>query len=161
MRTAIVFTTKHGATRRVAEEMKALRPDIKFDLINLREEKNPDLDHYSTVIIGMPVYQGLPSLDVEHFCMDYVSLLRSKKLGLFVCGVLPAGEDRNREMDLAYSIPLVSHAAAYEFINSSYDVGKLNFIERFMLARRAGRNTPNRESCSKDIQNFMKRMFPY
>ena len=160
MKAAIVYTTKHGTTQKVVQEMKALRPDLDIDLINLKDDRNPDLDNYSAIIVGTPVYRGMPPREIEHFCIDYIRQLQTKKLGLFLCGMMPAGEERHREMEIAYAYPLVSHASAFSFFEGTFTYDTLGWLERFMAKRFAGVTQSMGKVNKRELCGFMNRMFP-
>ena len=52
MKTAILFSSKHGTTAKVATILAEKLGDENINLINLKTETNPNLDAYDAVILG-------------------------------------------------------------------------------------------------------------
>ncbi|HEY3314540.1 MAG TPA: flavodoxin domain-containing protein [Bacillota bacterium] len=67
MKTVVVYSTKHGATRRYAETLARELPG-EVTLVNLRENPNVDLSPYEQVVIGACIYVGQVRKEVKDFC---------------------------------------------------------------------------------------------
>ena len=73
MKYLIVYTSKTGTTKKCAEILK-----VKLEnstLINL-EENTPDLEKYSTIIIGTPIRMGKIDSKIKQFIKDLLKLMK-------------------------------------------------------------------------------------
>ncbi len=135
MKTLILYTTKYGATKKAVE---ILQQNLKggADIVNLGENKNPDLNAYSTVLLGGSVYMGSIQKEMKNFMMASQAALLEKKLGLF----LVCGQDKNVEEQAKKIFPpeLWEHAAAFGYFGFAYSVEKMNFLYRLILKKAAG-----------------------
>ncbi|MCL2890779.1 MAG: flavodoxin domain-containing protein [Methanomassiliicoccaceae archaeon] len=107
MDTAVVFTSKLGATRRTAEHIaKAL----DADLIDLKKGAGP-LAHYDTIILGSGIYFGKMPKGIRKFISERKQELNGKRVALFVC-CMYTGEEAEKQLAAAAELtgPLVSAA---------------------------------------------------
>ena len=84
VRTLIAFAGKYGCTKKAAHLLRD-KFSGEVTLVNLTEEKPPDLDTFDLVVIGGSIYAGFIRPEVRKFCRDNLATLTGKKLGLFVC----------------------------------------------------------------------------
>ena len=128
MKTLIIFSSKKGATADVAELIKG-----KFDNAVVWDIKNTDkprLDEFDTIIIGSSVYVGKIHKDVKAFVSKNSEILRQKKLGLFLCGLLPKEAYKVFENGFA---PVLQYAKAKVFAGGVYDPKKSGFASRLVM----------------------------
>jgi menaquinone-dependent protoporphyrinogen oxidase len=145
MKTLIVYATKHGATEKCAK-LLAKKLDGSVDLCNLKRDKTPNPESYDKVIIGGPVYIGKILTEVSGFCKRNLEILKSKKVGLYICG-MREGEVAQEEINTSFPAELLRMAAAKECFGGEFILGKMNFMERFIVKKVAKTN--------KDISNIL------
>ena len=86
MKTLIVYATNSGTAQKAAQMINDKLKD-KADVVNLNEEKAPDLSSYDFVAIGGSVMMGRLQRSVRRFIKKHKQQLQEKRMGLFVaCG---------------------------------------------------------------------------
>ena len=127
MKTAIIYSTKHGGTARCVELVKN-KLNGKADVYNIREQKNVPLDHYHQVIVGGSIYMGQIQKEVKAFCQKKLNTLLDKKTALFICSAFGAEE----EFASNFPVPLINKSEMN--VNPGYvmDMGSLTFMEKMM-----------------------------
>ena len=153
MKTAIIYSSKKGTTEKCANILREkLHNDIS--LINLKTEKNPEIDEYDAVIIGGPIYAGNLDKRVSKFVEQNKAALLTKKLGLYIC-CMYEGEVRKQQFNTAYDEELRKHAIAHGLFGGCFDFKKMNFIERAMV-RMAAKVKKSTEKLDYDnIDSFV------
>ena len=136
MKTVIIYISHHGTTETVAKQIQSqLQPQIAT-LINLSENKHPDLSNYDIVLLGSSIHAGCNQSQMQNFCKKNMPELLQKQIGLFLCCMnIP---EKEQSMQLAYSEILRHHAFSIQFMGGEYKTDKMNFIERFLLKKIAG-----------------------
>lgn len=128
MRKAVIYASKMGNTRSVAEHIAA---GVGADLIDLKKQKDPDLSGYDAIVIGSGVYAGNPSRRVKVFAEDHAAELTSKDVALFLCCLFDDAKGDEQLAKIASAMPFVSQ--------STYFPGKMKdekikaLIDRFIL----------------------------
>ena len=115
MKAAIIYTSKYGATEKVAcaiAEKLRESSEIEVDLFSLKKTSHPDISGFELVILGSPIYMGKVLGTIKTFCKTNESSLLQKKIGLFVCGMYPDKEHQQKELKDAYSQILQDKALA-------------------------------------------------
>jgi menaquinone-dependent protoporphyrinogen oxidase len=130
METLIVYATKHGCTASCARVLADKLAD-KADLFQLGQGRDIDLDSYGKVIIGGSIYAGRIQKEVSEVCLKNLAALQTKKLGLFICGMLT--NMAQKQLEDAFPPALSAHAAAREFFGGEFRFGSMNFLERFLV----------------------------
>jgi len=129
MKTIILYATKHGAAgeiaRRIAEKMDGA------DTHNLKQGGAPDLSGYDCVIIGSSIYAGMIRTEAKAFLSQNADALRSKKLGLYVCGL--GTEKENEVLSAAFPEDLLRNAKAARLLGGIFDPSKAGFFERLVI----------------------------
>ncbi len=134
MSTLIAYGTKYGCTAECAKRL-AERLDGEVYICNIKKEK-PDLSKYGKVIIGSSMYIGKIRKEVRAFCEKNLEVLKTKKLGLFTCGMRP--DTYMEELEANYPKELSEIARAKDCFGGGFVFKKMNFIERKMVRQFIG-----------------------
>ncbi len=132
MKTLIVYGTKHGSVEKCS---KLLKDKLSGEVItiNIRNENVPDLSEFGNVIIGGSIYAGQIQKEIKSFCIKNVGQLKSKRIGLFICGL--SGDKFEVQLNNAFPKELISVAIAKEFFGGEVVYGKMNFFEKFIMKK--------------------------
>jgi len=127
----IAYATKHGCTEECAKALSG-RMNAETDLWDLREKKQIDLNAYDKVIVGGSIYAGRIMKEVRDFCTKNESILKGKKLGLFICGTAE-GEAAEKQVEASFPQSLMSAALVKESFGGKIILNKMNFMERKII----------------------------
>jgi len=159
MKTAIIYTSKHGTTEKVANLIaEKLKKTNEIELFSLGKNSNPDISKYETVILGTSIYAGSASKKMKAFCRKNESILLQKKTGLFVCGMEPNKEKQNKELSDAYSETLHKSAVATGFLGGEFLFEHMNFFERFIIKKIAKTTTSVHKINAEAIDAFAAKL---
>ena len=162
MSTAIIYTTKHGTTEKVAQMIAERLIGNQVSLINLKENKHPDINSFDRIILGTSIYAGTSSKTMQSFCKKNIDALTQKQLSLFVCGMEPDSTKQHQELTNAYPNELLQQAVSKCFAGGEFLFDKMNFIERFIIKRIAKTDTDKNvsriivENIDKLIEEYGK-----
>lgn len=131
MKTLIIYSSKHGTTKKVADMIATELDDAH--VWHVSDAASADLGEFDQFVIGTPIYAGIPDKSIKTFVAQNEALLTSKPLGLFVCGMMPAGKQRDEEMEAAFPASLRSHAKAYHFLGGAIHFADMNFAEKAII----------------------------
>ncbi|WP_162616353.1 flavodoxin domain-containing protein [Xylanimonas allomyrinae] len=130
----MVIATKHGTTAEIgARVARALGADVP--VLDLAEERDPDLCAFNTVVLGTAVYVSQPLAPMKAFLS--AADLGGKRLGLFVSGMVPGPDDRSKELVAAYPPQLRERAVVSAFLSGAFRLDRLNRFERFVVKKTA------------------------
>jgi menaquinone-dependent protoporphyrinogen oxidase len=90
MKVAVVYASKHGSTREIAERIGAVLKLEGADAEVLDAEHPPNLDGYDAVVLGSAVYAGRWRSEARRFVRRHRDQLTALPLWLFSSG--PVGE---------------------------------------------------------------------
>ncbi len=154
MKTLILYATKHGATRRIAQELQKELDDAQ--LADLGAGPAPDLKAAEQVIVGSSVYAGTLRKEAKDFLAANEAELLQKPLGLFVSGLDMGGA----EGTLARNGPkaLVDHAKAKAVLGGAFDPRTGGFFERLIMRLITKTSGPVDRVSSDAIRQFAKDM---
>lgn len=127
MKTAIVYATKYGSTKKAAEKIAGKLGDCTlFDIHALPES----LDEYDCIILGSYVHMGVLQRDIRAFALGQIRFLMTKKLALFVCCAFL----ENEETYFNNNIPpqLLKHAVACAALGGELDRSRLKGMDRLV-----------------------------
>lgn len=149
---AIVYSSKHGTTEKVARQIAQLL-DGNAALINLKETKSPDLASYSCIVIGGSIYAGNMQPKVKEFCTRYIDALLQKKVALYMCAM----NEKEFEQELANAYPeqLRDHAVCVKVVGGEFQFDKMNFIERFLVRKISGISSSVSKLDYKKIEDLV------
>jgi len=129
MKTLILYATKHGAAREIAQRIAARF--VNAVIHDLKQGDIPNLADYDCVIVGSSVYAGMFRKEAKTFLSQNANLLKSKKLGLFYSG-LSADEEHSV---FNGNIPgdILQSAKATAFLGGIFDPKKAGMFGRFIM----------------------------
>jgi uncharacterized protein (DUF1697 family)/menaquinone-dependent protoporphyrinogen IX oxidase len=142
MKTAIIYTSKHGTTEKVACSIaEKIKKSHEVELFSLKKNPKPDISGFELVVLGSSIYAGQASGKIKAFCKANESVLLQKKTGLFVCGMEPDKEKQHKELKDAYPEALHNKAIATEFLGGAFLFEKMNLFERMIIKKIAKTTT--------------------
>jgi menaquinone-dependent protoporphyrinogen oxidase len=135
MKTAIIYTSKHGTTEKVAQMIAGRLSGNQVSLIDLKKDAHPDVNLFEGIILGTSVYAGTPSKAMQRFSKNNSGILTQKRLALFVCGMEQDTAKQQQELANAYPQELHGHAVSTCFVGGEFLFEKMNFFERAIIKR--------------------------
>lgn len=155
MKTLILYATKHGAAREIAQRI-AKRIDGAL-IYDIKQDGAPPLADYDCIIIGSSVYAGTVHKEVKAFLGRHADSLRKKRLGLFICGMDPSRE--KAELESNFSPDILQAAKAASYLGGIFDPKKAGAIERFIIKKIAKiteyTNNINEEKIEKFVESLV------
>lgn len=159
MKTAIIYASKHGTAKKVAETIvERLKETTEVELFSLKENSNPDIDEFDTIVLGSSIYMGNSSKKIRTFCKNNETILLQKKLGLFICGMHPSKAEQEKELKVAYPEILQKNAVANVFLGGEFLFESMNFFERFIAKMIAKTNVSVHQIDWDGVDNFVKKL---
>ncbi len=133
MNTTIIYISKHGTTEKVAEKIAEKLGVQPNNLLNLRNDRNPDIENYDRVIIGGSIHAGMIQKRVKDFCEKNLQSLLQKEIGLFMCGM--QDEQFEEEFKNAFPEKLRQNSKANLFAGGEFIFEKMNFLEKAIVKK--------------------------
>jgi len=129
MDTLILYATKHGAAREIAEGIAdSMGGAVLHDL---KQGGVPALAGFDCVIIGSSLYAGSIRKEAKTFLAQNTDQLGGKKLGLFLSGM--AQSDEKKYFTDNFPADLLQQAKAASFLGGIFDPQKANAMERLIM----------------------------
>jgi len=142
----IAYASKYGCTEKCAGILSK-KLNEKAELCNLKACKTVDLKQYDKIIIGGSIYAGRIQKEVTQFCSNNMDILKSKKLGFFICG-MQEGDAAQKEINASFPEELMSRAFIRECFGGEFKFSKMNMMERFIVKKIA--------KTDKDLSNIIE-----
>jgi Flavodoxin len=99
----------------------------------------PDLTPFDLVVLGTPIYAGQPLPAMKELLR--AGIPHTARLGLFVIGMVPDADGRERELANAYPEELRARARATGFLGGRLRLSRMSRFERFVVTRMAKTST--------------------
>ena len=154
MKTLIVYATKYGATRQIAESIAAEMDDAV--LCDLGNGERADLDEYDCVIIGSPLMAGAVRKEVKAFAMACVNELVTKRLGIFLSGMQAEGLEEYLSNN--FLAELLDAAAVKALLGGIYDPKKCGFFARLVMKMAAKHTRYTSTIDAEKVKAFARQM---
>ena len=136
MKYVIIYRSQHGTSEKVANYIyKKIGPN-SCNIVDLKENNNPDISSYEAVILGGSVHIGKLNSDMKKFIQKNSKLLLSKRLGLFLCGMEIDKADFH--FSNAWPEELRKHASVRLHAGGEFLFEKMNFFEKLAVKKIAG-----------------------
>jgi menaquinone-dependent protoporphyrinogen oxidase len=156
MKTIIIYDTKHGTTKKVSEKLtKEIGKETK--IVRVRDIKDYNLRIFDAIIIGGSIHAGQIQGSIKRFCKENEAILKEKKLGLFLIGMLDE-EKQKEQIKNAYPQNLREHSTAQAYLGGEFLFEKMNFIEKLMIKIIAKTNKTTLNIKNDAIKEFAKEM---
>jgi len=136
MEAIIVYHSKYGATRSIAEEI-ADRLPMDAAARSLREVDADELERSRLIAVGAPIYGGTISARVVRFCERHRDVLLEKRIGLFI-SCFYRDERAAAQIETNYPDWLRAHASVRDWLGGRIVSDRLSFFDRFLLSRLGG-----------------------
>jgi menaquinone-dependent protoporphyrinogen oxidase len=127
MSVLIVVASKHGATRGIAEAIRAGLEQRGIGAEVRAPEEVEALDGYDAVVVGSAVYVGHWMKSARRFVAQHEDALRERPVWLFSSGPLGADDPQPHEEP---EPPQVPGARGHFVFAGKLDRGELNLAER-------------------------------
>lgn len=156
MKTAIIYATTYGSTRKIAETIQKSIPgssifDVKKDKV--------DISLFDVVILGSSIYIGQIDRQLKTFVKTHGEALKSKKLGIYFC----CGFEENLQtyLDANFDKELVEGAIVMT-MGGEMDVSRMSFAHKMIMRMvQKSEQGKSREIVlyPKKTEEFVKQMF--
>ncbi len=154
--TLIVYASNHGFVRNCVD-LLAARLDGRVMSVDLKKDDNPDPGNYDAVIVGGSIHAGHIQKSVRRYLDHRAGLLKTKKLGLFLC-CMEEGEKAEKEFKESYPDELIAQAAATGLFGGEFDFNKMNFLEKAMVKKASGITAGVTKLRADEIEKFAQKM---
>jgi menaquinone-dependent protoporphyrinogen oxidase len=155
MKTAIIYTSRHGTTAKVVQILAERLTDNQSAIIDLKKNNHPDIRSFDGIILGTSIYASASSKTMQRFCKENTEALKRKRLALFVCGMEPDNAKRQQELTNAYPQELHEYAVCECFVGGEFLFEKMNFFERAIIKRIAKTDKSVSQIREDEINRFV------
>ena len=157
MNILIVYGTKHGSTKLIADMIKSSLKECDVDIVNLRESQ-ADVSQYDRIIIGSAVYMGRIRKEVKKFIEQNINMLLEKNIGLFLCCMTEDESEQDELVKRVFPDALIKHAMAVVIPGGEFRIDRMNIFERFIVSKIAGQKENKSMIDNDKIENFAEKM---
>ena len=129
MKTLIIYATKNGATKKIAEAIAGYMGNATLHDIN--SAGSVSIGSYDCIILGSPLTAGQVHKSIKSFAVKHTNELQNKKLGIFLSGLQADGEDEYLKQN--FSKELLDKADAKACLGGIFDPEKCGFFARTII----------------------------
>ncbi|MFW5753201.1 MAG: flavodoxin domain-containing protein [Marinilabiliaceae bacterium] len=155
MKTAIVYTTRHGTTEKVAQMIKEGLHE-EAELINLKKSKKPDLKPFEKIIIGSSIHTGKIPKKLYKFLENNLDTILEKPVGLFLCCMYE--KEAWAQFEEAFPATLRKHARSSKCVGGELLLENMNFLEKAMIKKITGTDSSQSKIDQQQIRELIKDM---
>ncbi|MCK4761018.1 MAG: flavodoxin [Candidatus Aminicenantes bacterium] len=152
MSTVIIYASRHGCAEKAARVLES-KLENNVAAVNLKKNKNIDPAQFDTVIIGGSIHAGHVQGKIKKFCGEHVDILKTKKLGLYLC-CMEEGEKAQAQFTGAYPAELRDHAIVTGLFGGEFDFERMNFLEKAIVKKVAGISASVSKIKEDQIEQF-------
>ena len=136
MKTAIIFKSKHGTTKKVAQLISQKLSNEEVYLFDLSDHPRIDLSVFDILIVGASVHAKKLDKQIKKFLQLNTLMLLEKKLALFMCAL----EEKEYLTNFNTEFPelLREHAFSKQIVGGELLFDKMNLIEAFITRKVSG-----------------------
>ena len=161
MKTAILYTTRHGTTEKVARTIaEGLCDSGEVDLVNLRFYRDQPLDRYDTVVLGTSIHMGRPDKAMQRYVTETKNknALEARRVGLFLCCMHTDEGRRADQLEHAFPEYLRRHAEAITIAGGEFLTEKMGWLDRMIVKKVSGVAGNTEDLRGDDIVAFIEKM---
>jgi menaquinone-dependent protoporphyrinogen oxidase len=156
MKTIIVYLSRHGCAEKASKLLIELL-EGEVSVINLKEEKKPDISTFSSVIIGGSIHAGQIQDGIRKFCQGNMDRLLQVKVGLYLC-CMETGETAWKQFNNAFPEELRDHATTKGLFGGEFNLEKMSFFER-KIVEKVAKVTESKSMMNMDaIREFAEQL---
>jgi len=126
MKTLILYATKYGATKEIADKIAVLVEGSQ--IYNVKEKNIPDLDSFDCIFLGSSIYAGSIRREMKEYIALNKSSLKNKKIGLFISGM--GTEPSEKVFKDNFPNELLETAISKEILGGIFNPQKVNKLEK-------------------------------
>lgn len=138
MKTAIIYASKHGTTKKVANELSTLLPQHDITMLDAGKNHKIDLTTYDQIIVGGSIHAGMIQKSLQKFIERNTTSLLQKPLGIYLCCMYE--KEAMNQFEKAFPEILRHHAKCCQCVGGEFLFEKMNFLEKLMTRKIAGVN---------------------
>ena len=154
MRTLIVYASKHGAAKKIAEVIAdSMGNAILHDACG---DDKIAFDDYECVVLGSSLTAGRIRKDMKNFIDKHTDELCGKRFGIFLSGLQESGTEEYFEQN--FSQELLYKAAEKAFLGGIFDPEKCGFMERVLIKAAAKLDAYTSTIDEEKIASFVRDM---
>jgi menaquinone-dependent protoporphyrinogen oxidase len=129
MKTLILYATKHGAAKEIAERIATrIEGSMVYDL---KQENIPSLADFECVIIGSSVYAGSIRKEAKTYLTKNLCCLPDKVLGLFLSGM--SENDVSDVFKSNFPAEIVEKAKVKALLGGIFDPKNSSIMAKFIM----------------------------
>lgn len=136
MKALVAFSSRYGAAEACALHIQD-GLSCECEIVNLKENRNPNTEQYEIVIIGGSIYGGRLSKRVVRFCDGNRELLSRKIVGLYIC-CLYDGEKADEQLAVNFPPWILAHAKKSSWFGGKIYFSKLKALDKFLYQKMTG-----------------------
>ena len=129
MKTLIIYATKNGATKIIAERISHVINDST--LCDVKNSAGLSISDYDCIILGSPLTAGKINKEITSFINNHSDELLSKRTGLFLSGLQETGHEECFKQN--FSQELLDNSIDRAFLGGVFNPEKCNFLERKII----------------------------
>ena len=130
METLILFSSKYGATKEVANKISTHFPQAEVQ--DIKELGNLDITRYDSIIIGSSIYAGVVNKEIKDFISTNQSELKNKTWAVFFCGLNPKTKDEVVKNNFPGGE--LNSAKVITYLGGLFEAKKANFFEKTLIS---------------------------
>lgn len=154
MKTIIIYTSQHGTTETVANQIANQLNTTETTVLDLKDAGKSNWKDYDMIILGSSIHAGNNQRAMKSFVKKNMEKLLQKRIGLFLCCMRQ--DELDMQMQQAYPLMLRNHAFSYRWMGGEYKVEKMNFIEKFLLKKIVGVTASQSHLNEENIKEFIQ-----
>ena len=131
MKTLVLYATKYGAAKGLAEKIAAKMPGEA--LVQNVGEQSIDISGYDAVILGTPIYMGRPRKEMKAFIQNNMPALLQKRIGLFLSCLQDENDSVSQQFQIAFPKELRDHALCLAALGGAVDRDRLNKLDGLIM----------------------------
>ncbi len=160
MKTLVVYDTKHGSTREVAEtvaeSMRSKGAEVALLDLRTKGALRASLDAYGAVVLGAPFYMGRWSTRAARFAKERETELAARRFAFFTLGSTPELQVAGARAALPQSLADAGREAVH--LGSKLDYPKLGGFEKFIVKAVSGKAESMSNLDLKGAADFGQRL---
>ncbi len=133
MKSLIVYGSKHGSTKKIAEEISSVLISEGFEVkIENAQKEIHGIAQYDLVVVGSSVYLGSWMKEPTEFVRQNQDILRTRPTWLFTSGLHPE-DNRSANPKIVVESKGTIKPRGHQFFSGSLDPKDLGRLHRLLL----------------------------